>query len=142
MATRRLEDGKLRGLESHLSYRLCLRTFSATESRTVIGTTDAYQLPPIPGSAYLKVDQSIYQRFRVAHVSSPYVSASDQAETSRVPGASIVPFDDARPVPGDADATDRREPAESGPTELAVIVARLKEVGRPVHQVWLPPRPP
>jgi S-DNA-T family DNA segregation ATPase FtsK/SpoIIIE len=141
MATQRLEEGKLRGLESHLSYRLCLRTFSAVESRTVIGTTDAYQLPPIPGSAYLKVDQSIYQRFRVAHVSSPYISASDQAEASRVPSASIVPFDAVRPALGAADSADRREAAEGGPTELAVIVARLKEVGRPVHQVWLPPLP-
>ena len=56
LATQRLEEGRLRGLESHLSYRICLRTFTAAETRTVIGTTDAYQLPPIPGSAYLKVD--------------------------------------------------------------------------------------
>src|SRR6266702_4128965 len=78
LATQRLEEGKLRGLDSHLSYRICLRTFSASESRTVIGTTDAYRLPPIPGSAYLKVDESVYQRFRVAHVSAPYVSAQDR----------------------------------------------------------------
>src|SRR5262249_44438331 len=31
MATQRLEEGKLRGLDSHLSYRICLRTFSASE---------------------------------------------------------------------------------------------------------------
>lgn len=48
MATQRLEEGKLRGLDSHLSYRICLRTFSAAESRTVIGTTDAYKLPRSP----------------------------------------------------------------------------------------------
>jgi ESX secretion system protein EccC len=142
MATQRLEEGKLRGLESHLSYRLCLRTFSAVESRTVIGTNDAYQLPPIPGSAYLKVDQSIYQRFRVAHVSSPYVSASDQADAARVPGGSIVPFDAARPAPGaPSTAVGHAESADAGPTELAVIVERLRKVGRPVHQVWLPPLP-
>ncbi|HYS41035.1 MAG TPA: FtsK/SpoIIIE domain-containing protein [Pseudonocardiaceae bacterium] len=78
LATQRLEEGRLRGLDSHLSYRICLRTVSATESRTVIGTPDAYRLPSIPGSAYLKVDESIYQRFRVAHVSAPYVSAHDR----------------------------------------------------------------
>src|SRR5204862_7120209 len=74
MATQRLEEGKLRGLDSHLSYRICLRTFSASESRSVIGTPDAYRLPSIPGSAYLKVDESIYQRLRVAHVSARYIS--------------------------------------------------------------------
>jgi DNA segregation ATPase FtsK/SpoIIIE, S-DNA-T family len=140
MATQRLEEGRLRGLESHLSYRICLRTFSAQESRTVIGTADAYQLPPIPGSAYLKVDNSIYQRFRVAHVSSPYVSASDQAEASRVLGPWIVPFEAARPALGEPEAGPA-EPAEGGPTELSAIVGRLKKVGRPVHQVWLPPLP-
>jgi S-DNA-T family DNA segregation ATPase FtsK/SpoIIIE len=142
LATQRLEEGRLRGLDSHLSYRICLRTFSPGESRTVIGTADAYQLPPIPGSAYLKVDESIYRRFRVAHVSSPYISASDQAEAARVPGPSIVPFDAAWPAP---DASARPGPArveDTAPTELAVVVGRLKTVGRPVHQVWLPPLPP
>jgi DNA segregation ATPase FtsK/SpoIIIE, S-DNA-T family len=141
MATQRLEEGRLRGLESHLSYRICLRTFSAQESRTVIGTTDAYSLPPIPGSAYLKVDQSIYQRFRVAHVSSPYVSASDQAEAGRVSGPPIVLFEAARLAVGEPATAGPAEPAEAGPTELSAIVGRLKKVGRPVHQVWLPPLP-
>ncbi|HMH93809.1 MAG TPA: type VII secretion protein EccCb [Streptosporangiaceae bacterium] len=141
MATQRLEEGRLRGLESHLSYRICLRTFSAQESRTVIGTADAYQLPPIPGSAYLKVDQSIYQRFRVAHVSSPYVSAGDHAEAARVSGPPIVLFEAARPALGGLDTADPAGAAEAGPTELSVIVGRLKKVGRPVHQVWLPPLP-
>ncbi len=77
LATQRLEEGRLRGLESHLSYRICLRTFSAPESRAVIGTPDAYRLPPIPGSAYLKVDESVYERFRVAHISGTYVEADE-----------------------------------------------------------------
>ena len=141
MATQRLEEGKLRGLDSHLSYRICLRTFSAVESRTVIGTTDAYRLPPIPGSAYLKVDESIYQRFRVAHVSSPHISATDRADAARVPGASIVPFESTRPGPGTPGPAARAEPADTGPTELAAIVRRLKTIGQPAHQVWLPPLP-
>ncbi len=142
LATQRLEEGKLRGLDSHLSYRICLRTFSPAESRTVIGTTDAYRLPPIPGSAYLKVDESQYHRLRVAHVSSPYRSAREQADAGRVPGASIVPFDIARlPLGAAVPATVAAQP-EAGPTELAVVVQRLKTAGRPVHQVWLPPLPP
>ena len=49
LASQRLEEGRLRGLESHLSYRVGLRTFSAGESRSVLGVPDAYELPPIPG---------------------------------------------------------------------------------------------
>jgi S-DNA-T family DNA segregation ATPase FtsK/SpoIIIE len=141
LATQRLEEGRLRGLDSHLSYRICLRTFSAAESRTVIGTTDAYRLPPIPGSAYLKVDESMYQRFRVAHVSSPYLSTEARLEAARVPGSSIVAFEADRPQPGDPDPTGPVAPDESTPTELAAVVGRLERVGRPVHQVWLPPLP-
>src|SRR5437899_6995850 len=36
----RLEEGKLRGLDSHLSYRIGLKTFSAAESRAAIGVPD------------------------------------------------------------------------------------------------------
>jgi DNA segregation ATPase FtsK/SpoIIIE, S-DNA-T family len=140
LATQRLEEGRLRGLDSHLSYRICLRTFSATESRTVIGTPDAYRLPSIPGSAYLKVDESIYQRLRVAHVSTPYASARDK-ELARDGSTDIVPFGLRRPATEVSPVDERRVAREQGPTELAVMVERLRMVGRPVHQVWLPPLP-
>ena len=54
------------------AYRIGLRTFSAAESRTVIGNTDAFELPSVPGSAYLKVDTTVYRRLRVSTVSAPY----------------------------------------------------------------------
>src|SRR5260370_24713517 len=101
------------------------------ESRTVIGTTDAYRLPPIPGSAYLKVDESIYQRFRVAHVSSPHISATDRADAARVPGASIVPFESTRPGPGTPVPAAPAQPPATGPTELAAILRRLKTTREP-----------
>ncbi|HET9255367.1 MAG TPA: type VII secretion protein EccCa, partial [Pseudonocardiaceae bacterium] len=44
LASQRLEEGRLRGLESHLSYRIGLKTFSAGESRAVLGVPDAYEL--------------------------------------------------------------------------------------------------
>ena len=59
LASQRLEEGRLRGLDSHLSYRIGLRTFSAGESRSVIGVGDAYELPAVPGLGFLKPDQSI-----------------------------------------------------------------------------------
>ena len=140
MATQRLEEGRLRGLDSHLSYRICLRTFSAQESRTVIGTTDAYRLPSIPGSAYLKVDESVYQRLRVAHVSSPYVSSEERAAPDAT--AAAVALYGPRQVGSRAD-TELEDPVTvaTGPTELMIVVDRLRMIGRPAHQVWLPPLP-
>ncbi len=54
LASQRLEEGKLRGLDTHLSYRVGLRTFSSMESRVVLGVPDAYELPSAPGNGYLK----------------------------------------------------------------------------------------
>jgi S-DNA-T family DNA segregation ATPase FtsK/SpoIIIE len=142
LATQRLEEGRLRGLESHLSYRIALRTFSAAESRAVIGTTDAYRLPPIPGSAYLKVDESIYERFRVAHVSRLYQDPAEEeveaAPIAPVPFILRSPFVPEEPAP----APTRPRVPGAGATELQMVVERLASSSAPTHQVWLPPLPP
>ncbi|MBP2325668.1 S-DNA-T family DNA segregation ATPase FtsK/SpoIIIE [Kibdelosporangium banguiense] len=75
LATQRLEEGKLRGLDSHLSYRIGLRTFSASESRAAIGVPDAYELPSIPGTGYLKFGTEAMTRFTAAYVSGPQTDA-------------------------------------------------------------------
>jgi S-DNA-T family DNA segregation ATPase FtsK/SpoIIIE len=142
LATQRLEEGRLRGLESHLSYRICLRTFTAAESRVVIGSADAYQLPPIPGSAYLKVGDTLMQRFRVACMSGPYEGPTTGRDEV---GTEIVPFGlrQARSADDDAEeAQPSRQAARlTGPTALEVAADRLARFGQPVHQVWLPPLP-
>ncbi|MGQ4329797.1 type VII secretion protein EccCa, partial [Streptomyces hayashii] len=72
LSSQRIEGGKLKGLDTYLSYRLGLRTFSADESRTVLDTTDAFHLPPLPGFGYLKVDTSTYERFKAGYVSGAH----------------------------------------------------------------------
>ena len=69
LASQRLDEGRLRGLETHLSYRICLKTFSAGESRAVLGVPDAYHLPSTPGAAYLKSASGELVRFQTAFVS-------------------------------------------------------------------------
>ncbi len=69
LASQRLEEGKLRGLDTYLSYRLGLRTFSAAESRMVLGAPDAYSLPSAPGAGYLKVGTTSFERFQASYVS-------------------------------------------------------------------------
>ena len=71
LASQRLEEGRLRGLESHLSYRVCLKTLSINESRIVLGTSEAYELPSAPGAAYLRVGTDGLIRFQTAYVSGP-----------------------------------------------------------------------
>ncbi|WP_446038307.1 type VII secretion protein EccCb [Streptomyces sp. SID1121] len=69
LASQRLEEGRLRGLDTHLSYRIGLRTFSAGESRAVLGVPDAYSLPSVPGSGYLRFDMDHMVGFRAAYAS-------------------------------------------------------------------------
>jgi len=144
LATQRLEEGKLRGLDSNLSYRICLRTFSAGESKTVIGTADAYRLPPIPGSAYLKFADSEPERFRVAHVSGPHLPAGQRVERSD-PALGVAAFRLRTPADaaasGEAPPEERPRPLVTGPTEMRVLVDRVCSYGQTAHQVWLPPLP-
>jgi S-DNA-T family DNA segregation ATPase FtsK/SpoIIIE len=108
-SSQQFEEGRLRGLEDNLGYRIALRTASPMASRTAIGVPDAFELPKEPGWGYFKAGPAAAVRFRAALVSQPYTS----------PGA----------PPAGADA----------PTTLEVAVERLLETGSPAHQIWLPP---
>ncbi|MBL0385856.1 type VII secretion protein EccCa [Tumebacillus sp. ITR2] len=144
-ATQRLEEGRLKGLETHLRYRICLRTFSEAESRAVIGTPDAFYLPSYPGVGYLKVDTHIYDLFKTASVSGPYTPISDQPQASLHIGefnasGRIVEF--LLPGMNEVAATKSGKRADSR-TEMEVIIEGLvdhaKTLGQEVHQVWVEP---
>lgn len=145
LASQRLEEGRLRGLESHLSYRVGLRTFSASESRGVLGVPDAYDLPAVPGLGYLKPDQSTLLRFKAAHVSGPPAvhTPVHRHEAGATPG--ILPFTitrvkslepvEAEQVPAPAPV----QPQGEQPSLLDIAVERMTGHGPAAHQVWLPP---
>lgn len=82
LASQRLEEGRLRGLETYLSYRVGLRTFSAAESRAALGVPDAYELPNVPGSGFLKFGTDEMVRFKAAYVSGAYRSAASRDITA------------------------------------------------------------
>ncbi len=147
LASQRLEEGRLRGLESHLSYRIGLRTFSSSESRAVLGVPDAYELPPVPGLGYLKPDQSTLLRFKAAYVSGPPPQLSgSSAARSGVRARGILPFTlghvlaprDLEPevveevAPVSALTADTR-------SVLDIAVDRMVGTGPAAHKVWLPP---
>jgi S-DNA-T family DNA segregation ATPase FtsK/SpoIIIE len=142
-ASQRLDEGRLRGLESHLSYRIGLRTFSAAESRAVLGVPDAHELPAIPGSAYLKVDPAVFERFKAAMVSDPYRRRdADQDRPRPAPAAS---FPAQRRSGGGQTARTFAEHPDGEARSASVMdvaVARLAPAAPRVHQVWLPPLAP
>jgi len=147
LASQRLDEGRLRGLDSHLSYRIGLKTFSANESRSVLGVPDAYHLPSSPGAGYLKCDSAEIVRFAAAYVSGPYEPgrATHRSPGTRGPGAARPRLFTAREVPTELpppmpipDATVP-DPVPDGRTVLDVLVDRVHGHGLPAHEVWLPP---
>lgn len=159
LATQHLDTGRIRGIESHLSYRVALRTFSEAESREVIGTPDAYRLPPEPGTGYLKVDTSVYERFRSLLVTAPYVAPRQRAHTL-VP---VIPYTASNGLgalvaarsAALAQEDERRDEEQSRSTHalgdrpvLDILVERISAqaaavaTGRPTRRVWLEPLPP
>lgn len=142
LASQRLEEGRLRGLDTHLSYRICLRTFSAMESRIVLGVPDAYELPTEPGSAFLKFDVTGMTRFRSAYVSGPYRPPSRRTAPA-VAARQVMPFPtDFVPPPDRASPPLVPQlPAPSQPARVFdVAIGRIVASGGPAaHRVWLPP---
>ncbi|GAA4081016.1 type VII secretion protein EccCa [Nocardioides kongjuensis] len=144
LASQRLEEGRLRGLESHLSYRIGLRTFSAQESRAVLGVPDAYELPAVPGLGYLKPDPTTMTRFKAAYVSGPPETGRRRVvrdSGGKVRGilpftiSEVQTFDEPEPDESDVPAAV----PEGSASLLDVAVARMDGRGPAAHQVWLPP---
>ena len=146
LASQRVDDGRIGQLESHLSYRIGLRTFSAIESRSVIGVPDAYELPPSPGNGYLRTDVSTLIRFKAGYVSGEFRDVTVRV-AQEVLQQQVVPYElthvpmrqPAEPAEEIAETVAAGEPAGQGRSVLATVVEQLIDQGPPAHQVWLPP---
>ncbi|MDG4829501.1 type VII secretion protein EccCa [Solwaraspora sp. WMMD1047] len=153
LASQRLEEGRLRGLDSHLSYRVGLRTFSASESRAVLGVPDAYELPAEPGGGYLRTDTSTLLRFKAAYVSGamPAERGGNPATPGTLrsypvifglgpaaggPAADLVARPAAIPPP---DAAPRPDADAEAASVMETLLGRLDGHGPPAYQIWLPP---
>ena len=157
LSSQRVESGKLRGLETYLSYRIGLRTLSESESRTVLDTPDAFHLPPLPGYGYLKVDTTVYSRFKSGYVSGPLADEVFEEEEQEDLGDEIPPVLEATDyalvlaeqqaggAPGDpaAPAPKKDSPARrsTGPTVMSTMMDTLRTYPPSVQPIWLPPLP-
>lgn len=144
LASQRLEEGRLRGLDSHLSYRIGLKTFSAAESRQVLGVSDAYHLPAEPGAGYLKTDADALARFQAFYVSGGLpreAAVHDAPGAERLPISEFTGWDEetAEPIKVETYIDDST-------TLLAEVVDATREEaarrGLKAHRVWLAPLPP
>lgn len=145
LASQRLEEGRLRGLDSHLSYRIGLKTFSAGESRQVLGVVDAYHLPAQPGAGYLKTDADAPTRFHASYVSGPVTRrvAPDDSEMNARHAARVELFTGQRAV---EEELGFAELVDSSSTLLDTVVAAARDEaarrGQSARRIWLPPLPP
>lgn len=152
LASQRLEEGKLRGLDTFLSYRVGLRTFSAAESRTILGVPDAYTLPQQPGVGILKSDTDTMTQFRAAYVSGPPKRRARSAQATQgadAPAqAAVELFTAARVEPREENVPEPVEdetPAPATPVDkeelstFELAIERMKPLGPAAHQVWLEP---
>ncbi len=160
LASQRIDDGRMHKLESHLSYRIGLRTFSAMESRAVIGVPDAYQLPNAPGNGYLRCDVSTLVRFKAAYVSGSFRRRTVEQrreevrrQVVRFAASRLLRPDEQTPPTADTTTSTVDTPVSTADTAgadvraetlLQVAVDRLRDQGPPAHGVWLPPlgKPP
>ncbi|GGR83643.1 type VII secretion protein EccC [Streptomyces humidus] len=145
LASQRLDEGRMHQLESHLSYRIGLRTFSAMESRGVLGVPDAYHLPSQPGSGYLKSGVEALTRFRAAYVSGSYRRRRGALALAQVAGQ-VAPWSVGWVAPRQLPESEARAQAEAAAAEeatarslLATAVDRLNGSGPAAREVWLPP---
>ncbi|MFV0426173.1 MAG: type VII secretion protein EccCa [Beutenbergiaceae bacterium] len=143
LSSQRLEEGKLRGLDSHLSYRIGLRTFSASESRTVLGVPDAHTLPALPGVGYLKPDTTTMTQFRAAYVSGP-PPRRRRAVGTRGGARKLVLLPFTAAAQGDAPESEPAEPIvvpadEEERATFDIAVERMAGRGPAAHRVWLDP---
>ncbi|TCC22334.1 type VII secretion protein EccCa [Kribbella sindirgiensis] len=149
LASQRLDEGRLRGLEAHLSYRIGLRTFSDMDSRTVLGVGDAFRLPRAPGHGFLRIGTEELDRFRSAYVSGVHRRPTADALPA-APDDSLVLHDytstyvasQVEEEDDDADpavASDDPFDDAVGESLMDILVDRLAGHGTTAHQIWLPP---
>ncbi|MFI0444796.1 type VII secretion protein EccCa [Actinomadura sp. 6N118] len=145
LASQRLDEGRIHQLESHLSYRIGLRTFSVAESRSVLGVPDAYELPSAPGNGYLKTGTEGLIRFKAAYVSGTFQGRERVRREAAAVRRQIVPYGTAYLPPPEQPAEEEPERPEGQPADegkdtlMRVMLDRLRGAGPPAHQVWLPP---
>ncbi len=138
LATQRLDEGRVRILDPHLRFRIALRTYTAGESRSVLGSPAAYELPPVPGLGLLKVDERVV-RFKAAMSKLPYEPDAEPASAVSEPFR-LFTLGAGRPQP-DGPGGQEAAAAPAGRNQLDAMVDTVADRGGRSRRIWLPPLP-
>ncbi|WP_426512606.1 type VII secretion protein EccCb [Dactylosporangium sp. McL0621] len=117
LASQRLEEGRLRGLDNYLSSRIALRTFTARESRVLVGMPDAFELPMTPGAGYVRSGSEAPVRFRGPMAYHRYWPPAGPAWERVLRG--LAPW--------------------GRPNVAEVLTERMRAAAPPATPMWLPP---
>lgn len=113
LASQDLAEGRLGKVDKHLSYRFALRTNRPSESRDVIYTPDAYDLPATPGAAYYLAAGEDLRRLDIYYTAEPYIPprktalAAASTGTEHISEALRPQLFTASPVVADAARVDQ-----------------------------------
>ena len=156
LASQRLDEGRLRGLDAHLGYRIALRTFTASESTAVLGVPVAAHLPALPGFGWLRTAEGLHA-FRAATTATtvrpaPTSTSGDEPGRRRDLVRLVVPWrppEDGHAAPAGLEHAAGRSTGQSagrtgttGSTELAELVATVTATAPgTVRPVCLPALP-
>lgn len=112
-------------IESNIKFYICLRTANTSESKELIGTSDAFFISR-PGRAYVKVGDAIYEQVQTFYSKVPYNPNKDDKEP--VTEISLVEINGERVNPQIYDKTIRA--SEDTLTEGQVLVAHIRDIAR------------
>jgi S-DNA-T family DNA segregation ATPase FtsK/SpoIIIE len=80
MATQRPDGAVNVELSANVQFYICLRVANADQSRSLLGTLDAYKIASdTPGRGYFKVGQEVYTQFQAARVGASFITPLEQA---------------------------------------------------------------
>ncbi len=145
LSTQHVDERHVKSLDGLLRYRICLRTFKPDESISAPGKPDAYYLPPLPGSGYLKVDDDVYIPFKTALISTPYIPARQQQVDPTTFIRKFTITGKLIPYQQPAHTDESRDiHTDETYTEMNMVIARIAQAPTPatgwhVHPVWQPP---
>ena len=121
-------------IRANSAFQLCARVADDSDSREMIGVSDAARLPKIPGRAFLRVRaQGTLQCFQSYYAGAAYDAVTQTSENA-MPTAVIETNGNVLPV-----LTEKPDF-----TELEAAVEHICQVAksmriRDAHKVWLPP---
>ncbi|MBQ7220146.1 MAG: type VII secretion protein EssC [Synergistaceae bacterium] len=136
-------QGVIKGqVNSNITFRICMRTANASDSKEILGTEDAFKLSA-PGRTIVKVRADIYEHIQTFYAKAPYNPGSGQK--SAVGEIRLVALDGKKTKPDIYDKTmkaGKKDEKTQGALVVQSIIDTAKQNNiRHAPPVWTEPLP-